>query len=140
MKPTRQENGFTLLEVMIAMIILLLGILSLYPAQISSIRGNARANNQTTASIFARNQIEQILSWKSSDPRLADSENVIIPGSANMADGSAVFDKYTIYWDGTPRMDPVNTSQQVGIDLDIQAVWNEDNLTKTLTMYITKPI
>lgn len=146
MKPSNQENGFTLIEVMIAIAVLVIGILSLYTMQISSIQGNSTANQLTTASNLALDQIEQILSWDASDARLNDAENInfqrIGPGGTinDVADNSRVFDNYTVYWDGTAFMDPGNPAQQVGIDMQIHVVWTAANRLKTVTMFIAKPI
>jgi prepilin-type N-terminal cleavage/methylation domain-containing protein len=146
MKLSNQESGFTLIEVMIAIAVLVIGILSLYTMQISSIQGNSTANQLTTASNLALDQIEQILSWDASDARLNDSENInfqrIGPaGTINdVADNSRIFDNYTVYWDGTAFMDPGNPAQQVGIDMQIHVVWTAANRLKTVTMFIAKPI
>lgn len=142
MRSENQESGFTLIEVMIAIAVLVIGILSLYTMQISSIQSNSTANQLTTASNLALNQIEQILSWEATDSRLNNNENVtptapvVIPNSP--ADNSTISGIYTIYWDGTPRMDPVN-GQQVGIDFQVHVAWSTANRKKIVTMFITKP-
>lgn len=56
------SNGFTLLEVMIAVSILSIGILSLAGMQISAIRGNSSANSITEAANETRNLIEELIS------------------------------------------------------------------------------
>jgi type IV pilus modification protein PilV len=143
MKPGTQENGFTLIEVVIAIVVLTIGILSTYSMQVSSIQGNATANQLTTASTLALDQIEQILSWDSADARLNNNENVNPPAGAvipaSPADNSLTSGNYTIYWDGTPRLDPVNGAK-VGIDIQVHVVWNAANRFKTVTMLTTKPI
>lgn len=136
-----QESGFTLIEVLIAIMVLTIGILATYTMQVSSIQGNATANQLTTASTLALDEIEQILSWDSADARLVNNENVNPPAGAAVpgapVDNSRVSGGYTIYWDGTPRIDPVN-GVQVGIDVQVHVVWQAANRFKTVTMFITK--
>lgn len=141
MRTITQQDGFTLIEALIAVAILITGILPLFAMQISSIKGNTIANNLTVASIRALDQIEQILTWDSSDARLNDTENVNFTGAngADVADGKVVVDNFTIYWDNTVRKDPV-TSANVGIDVQINVLWNDGGGIKQLTMNITKPL
>lgn len=54
------NRGFTLLEVVIAMLLLGIGLLALMALQIRSIRSNAFSNCMTVASCFARNQVESL--------------------------------------------------------------------------------
>jgi prepilin-type N-terminal cleavage/methylation domain-containing protein len=141
MLTTTKENGFTLIEVMIAIVVLSIGIFSTYHMQVSSIQGNANASRLTGASTLALDQIEQILSWDFADPRFNNNENitptapVVIPNSP--ADNSRVSGIHTVYWDGTPRLDPVN-GQQVGIDVQVHVTWADKNQQRVVTMLATK--
>lgn len=56
------ESGFTLLEVVIAMMVLSIGIFSLYSMHVTSITTNHMANNLTEATSWANSQIETLLS------------------------------------------------------------------------------
>ena len=60
-KPINNQNGFTLLEVMIAMIILAIALLALAQLQITSIRGNRFSYNMTIATSLASNGLEQMV-------------------------------------------------------------------------------
>ncbi len=53
-------KGFTLLEVMIAMVILAIGLLGLASLQIMAIKGNSFGQQMTVASTIAQNQLEQL--------------------------------------------------------------------------------
>ena len=55
------EQGFTLVEAMIALFILAVGIMSMYSMQISAIRGNYVSNRISLSSAWAQNQIESLL-------------------------------------------------------------------------------
>lgn len=72
MKTLQSESGFTLIEALIAMVVLSIGIFSLYSMQINSIKGNSKASRLTTASTWNADQVEQIVSMKYSDTTLDD--------------------------------------------------------------------
>jgi len=54
-------EGFTLVEVMIAISIFTIGILAIASMQISAINGNDSANNLTGATTWAQDRIEELL-------------------------------------------------------------------------------
>lgn len=147
-------KGFTIIEVMIAMVVLAIGLLGAGAMQLAAVKGNANSSNLTEATSLASDQVENILSWSAADARLANNENVnfqrigilglVGPGNNSMgvvndvADNSTTFEDYTIYWDGTPRMDPAVPTQQVGIDMQVHVVWNEGTRLRTVSMNFTK--
>jgi len=68
MKFTSNQQGFTLIEVVIALGVLAFGILSIMLMQVSGIRGNSNANTITTQSNWAADRIEQLLNLDYPDP------------------------------------------------------------------------
>ncbi len=54
------KNGFTLIEVMIAILILAVGMMAMALLQITAIRGGSFANQVTQASIYGQDKIEEI--------------------------------------------------------------------------------
>lgn len=60
MDSAKNEGGFTLIETLIAIFILVVGIMSLYVMQISSIQGNAGANRITQGTSWGQDQIEEM--------------------------------------------------------------------------------
>jgi prepilin-type N-terminal cleavage/methylation domain-containing protein len=74
MEKLKHEKGFTLLEVIFAVSILTVGILSVAAMQGASIRGNAFAWRTSEASNVAMSQIESMLEWRYDDPRLEAGE------------------------------------------------------------------
>jgi len=66
-------NGFTIVEVLIAIGILSIGILGMATMQITSMRGNNTAGKLTSNSIWAINRIEQIMALDYDDAEITGS-------------------------------------------------------------------
>jgi type IV pilus assembly protein PilV len=56
----KSEEGFTLIETMIALVVLSIGLIALAGLQISAIRGNTLSKRMTTAVSIANARVEQI--------------------------------------------------------------------------------
>lgn len=74
MKTLNEDNGFTLIEVVIALGVLAFGILSLMLLQLSSIKGNSTANTVTGESTLAADRIETILELDYIHADLSDTD------------------------------------------------------------------
>jgi len=70
------RNGFSLIEVMIAMVVLSIGLLSLSALQTGAIRGNAKSNNLTQRTVIATNHLEYLLNLPFDHPDLADLDDI----------------------------------------------------------------
>jgi type IV pilus assembly protein PilV len=57
----KEQDGFTVLEVLIAMLIFAIGIMGVGAMQLASIEGNASARDMSRASTVAVEQLEQLL-------------------------------------------------------------------------------
>jgi len=55
------DNGFTMIEVLMAMTIFLIGFLAVGSMQIASVNGNTSARMRTSASILAADIVEQLM-------------------------------------------------------------------------------
>ncbi|MBF6309284.1 prepilin-type N-terminal cleavage/methylation domain-containing protein, partial [Nocardia farcinica] len=62
------EKGFTLAEVMVAMMILLVALLGLAQVQFTSIQGNAQSFSQVAATSLAQRAVEEFLALDGDDP------------------------------------------------------------------------
>ncbi|WP_020587600.1 type IV pilus modification protein PilV [Desulfobacter curvatus] len=71
----KNDRGFTLIEVLIAMLVLAIGILALNTMQTSSIQGNTTANKLTTASTLAGNVYERLLNVSYDDSTMDPATN-----------------------------------------------------------------
>ncbi len=66
------ENGFTLIETLIAMVLFATGILAVTTLQLNSIKGNTRANTLTLAGSAASDQSEELRTLPFDDPHLTE--------------------------------------------------------------------
>lgn len=67
-----KESGFTLLEVLIALVIFAVGILGAASMQISSIQGNSHGRQVSEASGILSDRIETLITLDYDDPALED--------------------------------------------------------------------
>jgi Tfp pilus assembly protein PilV len=65
------ERGVTLVEVPIALAILAFGLLAMAPMFTGAVRTNASSNQLTNANTLAREKMEELIGFPSTDPRLA---------------------------------------------------------------------
>jgi len=87
--PIRDDRGFTLIEVLIALTVFSIGILGVGTMQISSLNGNASANNSTQGSTWAVDRVEKLMSL----PYNSDDLDPTAIHIENSPDGV-----YTISW------------------------------------------
>lgn len=98
---SRREEGFTLIEVLVAVVILCVGLLAVGTMQISAIRGNFMGGNTSIALTLASQKMEDLLNRNYADAALADSNTgnnsnltVIAAGSVDheetVSDGGVV--------------------------------------------------
>ncbi len=78
----REAQGFTLIEVMIAMVVLVIGIMTLFTMQISSMHGNMRANLLTNAATLNAGKVEGLIGFDYDDLKVCNSYD-----SNNVCDG-----------------------------------------------------
>jgi prepilin-type N-terminal cleavage/methylation domain-containing protein len=57
---TGKEKGFTLVEVMIAVMVLAVAFLAMYQMQAMAVRGNETGNQVTIATVLAQDKMEEI--------------------------------------------------------------------------------
>lgn len=100
-----KNNGFTLLEVLMAMAIFLIGILAVGSMQIAAVEDNASARKRTEAATWAADQAENLMS---------------LP-YVNILDGGPVIEgAYTIRWDVDENVPLTNTKT-----ITVRVTWND---------------
>lgn len=110
-----QQKGFTLIEVLIAMTLLVIGILAVASMQIISLGGNSNAIRVTEASTWAGDKVETLMARPYSHADLVDTNGNGVAGLndtdvvGSLADGGPeVNDGFTVFWnvaDNTPVTD-----------------------------------
>jgi len=109
--PPSKEEGFTLIEVMVALVIFAFGILAVLGMQVTSIRGGYQSQNLTEAASEGANKIEELIALD----------------YAYLADGTeSVAGKYTLDWDVTENTSG-ELSDSKAIELTVQ--WTEGGRT-----------
>ena len=105
-KKSQKDQGFTLIEVLIAITIFAVGLLAVAAMQISAINVNSTAGQITPRITWAQDKLEELMALPYSDPWIEDLGD---PPSGTDSDGNAhqetTSDGYTISWtvtDDTP--------------------------------------
>ena len=96
MRRMKDSRGFTLMEVMIALVILSIGLLGLAGLQVMAIKGNSFGQQMTVASTMAQNQLEA----------LRESAGSLSTGNDTVTDQNGI--TYTRSWvvaADTPQVD-----------------------------------
>jgi type IV pilus modification protein PilV len=93
----RQEQGFTLLEVMIALFILAFGLLAIATMQATAIKANSRAMGLTEAANLAQDRMEKLINLAYTDNDLTDTDG---DGQGGLDHTGAGAD-HTIAWTAT---------------------------------------
>ncbi len=69
--PISKRNGFSLIEVLIALVILAVGMLALGGMQVVSIKGNSFSQKMTQATVLTQNKLEELRKLPFADSSLS---------------------------------------------------------------------
>jgi len=154
------KEGFTLIEIMIALTIFSIGILGVALMQIRAIGGNASSSGLTVASTVAQDSIEELLTLNYNHPLINDtngdgtnqdlnSDGVddgvgnfgldVLPPPTGAPDGSAQYlgeggFQYNIGWNIAVNL-PVADTKTIRVNV----TWVENGRTRQVTLSSTKP-
>ena len=99
------EGGFTLIEVMVAVMLLALGLAALAAMQMTAVTLNARANGTTRLATMAQERLEALLALPYNHPQVLDTAAGSGKTTYEAAPGT-VPDGHRVYWcvnEGFPR-------------------------------------
>lgn len=134
---TSNAAGFTLLEVLIALVILAVGILGVATMQISSIQGNSKGRQISEATSVASALLENLLAREYADTCLID---VTADGDAGLDDPFADRDlPHPTSTDPDDCIDvPIPVPQGYNLFWNIAEDWPDDR-TKTIRVFVDGP-
>lgn len=88
-----REDGFTLIEVMVALVILSIGLLGLAALQLVAVKSNAFSTEMTYATMLAQQQAEILKSRPYTDADLTEGSHSAVGNSKGV--------QYTVTWNVT---------------------------------------
>jgi prepilin-type N-terminal cleavage/methylation domain-containing protein len=123
-QPLRNKKGMTILEVMVAMVILAFGVLGLAPMIVISMFGNTYSNQVTLADVIAQDRLEEIKTWSEVSP---------IPFSQTVNNIRGIFTRETLINDRT-----TDTSIPPGMyKIQINVSWTDQKQLPRSVSYFT---
>lgn len=122
-KSLRQNKGFTLIEVLVAIVLLTLGMLGVASLTIGVIKGNAYSKNVSTATVIAQQQIDQA-------QRVGYASLGDLAGTSTVAMGDKNFTRMTTVTDNSPA-----TNMKA---LVVSVAWSPGNYSVTLNTTISE--
>lgn len=141
----KNRDGFTIIEVLISMVILLVALLALSSLQTTSVGSNAAGQQTTIATMLAQDKLEELMGLDYDDSQLSDTvDNFIDTDNDGIAD----------YFDWSAAPDHTNADGFDGVANPIDSIgnnvakagytriWNvagntPDNKMKTVSVNVT---
>ena len=119
-----KQDGFSLLEVLIALVILAIGLLAVAQMQITAIKGNAFGSGMTSASSLAANTLERLMALPYDDVQLTTYGNWLpdnITGVEGGVNNAGYVREYQVE-DNTPPRLGIQMKQ-----ITVRVVWTDSN-------------
>ena len=85
------QSGFSLVELLVAIVILAVGLLGLAQLQITAIKANSQSATSTAAAALAQRYVERIASMSSDDPLFTDGASGTLDSSIEI-EGAGTYD------------------------------------------------
>lgn len=132
------KNGFTLIEVLIAIVILSIGLLGIGQMQLMGIRGNASASTFSEAAAFGQDKMEELINLPYTHTDLSDTNGDGTAGldaiASSDADGSesqigATNKQYDITWNIA-----VDSPAAHAKHIRVHVQWSDKGRIRTISM------
>lgn len=121
-KKQGEQSGFSLIEVLIAMFVFIVGMMAIASMQTESIRHNSRSNTRSVSVFLAQGVLDQILSFDENnaifDASIANMVWDLDPDSAATALNIAGGGRYSASWSVNTN-DPVNNLARVTVTVTL---------------------
>ncbi len=111
-EPDRREEGFTLIEVLIALLVLMVGMAGILSLQLTSMKATGFSRHATEASSLAEDKVEDLRTVPLTSGRFANGTDQV--DARGVADNTGL---YTRTWTITPQTDTTIVTVAVS--------WNE---------------
>jgi Tfp pilus assembly protein PilV len=111
----KKSDAFTLIEVMVALIILIVGLMGLATLQLAAIKSNSFSSEMTYATMLGQQQAEYLKSLPFTDPNLQ-------PGSNNSIQQTGKGVQYTISWAVSADNIPATNMRTIAISVTWQSL------------------
>ncbi len=134
-KKNINTSGFTLIEILIAMVIFSIGLLAVAKMQISSIQGNSYSQEVTDATILAKDKVEELMAVNYNNLNFLDdvdgdgNDGGGLDDTGNDADYSLPIGRYTMSWNVSIGF-PIDSTKTLRIIVN----WQDRGQTKNVTM------
>ena len=126
----QDEKGLTLLEVLVAMVVLSLGLLALAKMQITAVQVNAASGRLTQGTAIAQDKVEQLMALPYTDAKLDDQTPV---GEVTTYTETRPAQGYTIEW----KVD--QDALAVGVKtINVTVTWSNRGRQKTFQLAFFK--
>ncbi|MDF1592335.1 MAG: prepilin-type N-terminal cleavage/methylation domain-containing protein [Desulfobacterales bacterium] len=113
------ENGFTMIEILVAISIFAIGMLAVASMQVSGIHGNATANALTGAAAWAADRVESLL--------VRPYDHIDLDPAGNPHSGGTE-GRYTISWTVTEN-DMMPNTKTIAVDVSYSDKGNPKNVS-----------
>ena len=124
----RNQEGFTLLEVIIAISILTAGLLAVGAMQVSAIYGNSLAGKMTAGTSIAEDKLEELLS-------LEYTLTATHPDLSEGAHAGGAVSGYNLSWTVTNNS-PIDNTKEITVTITWQDQWM--NKSTSLSAYLAR--